>query len=769
MNKTILNDILENAKIIAQKNKHENIYLIHVLASLVNTSIIQSILNKCQCNFELLVLGINDQFKSLDTVPTTNLTPLSYSQEVLMLKEISIKKAEHGNQQAVELFNVLSAILEFNDSESSYLLKTYGFNPSVFNKEIIKNKQNYSQFMSPKQQTPEMPENKSHTSQKNKNNPESAIEELSWITNLNESVKKISVDPMIGREKEVSDLIHTLAKKKKSNAILVGEPGVGKTSIVEGFAQKINEGKVPDSIKKYKIYSLDVNGLMSQTAYRGQLEAKIKETLDILKKIPNAVLFMDEVHMIIGANAGGDGAMSVGNILKPVMSSGELKFIGATTYKEFVNLFEKDAALNRRFQKIDVEEPSQEDCLKILEGLKTSYEKFHDVKIMSESLETAVKLSVKFMKGKFLPDKAIDLMDEASTLVKFAKEKYNGIVSPEAIRKVVSKIARVPEETMTESVKKQVETLAVGLNKVIFGQEDAISKIEETILLAKSGLSNENKPLGSFMFAGPTGVGKTELTNQLSKLMSIPMARIDMSEFKESHTVSKLIGAPPGYVNSDQEGQLTSIVMRNPSSIILLDEIEKAHPEVMDLLLQVLDHGTLTDSKGKKADFRQSIIICTTNTGTEELTKSVIGMTTESIQSQRNPLDAVRNSFRPEFINRFDNLIWFNSLSKENIKSVLNKLKSQLDTSLVSKNVKITLTPEAEDFIINKGYSPKYGARPMERVFSQEIKVPLSREIIYGKLQNGGQVSVSVEDNKLTFSFKTVKAKKVKEKNAISI
>lgn len=762
MQKEFLNDILGQAKGIAVKYGHEFVSKSHVLYILLHQVQIQMLLIRSSVNIDILLGSVTNKISSLEVLKLPKDPEMT--DEVAQLDYLATQIAiSHGNV-GIELYDIFSALLTFKNSEEYVFLQSAGFKVDTYKKDIKTNRQKYNLWVQSNQ-------NAAGNSAAQKSEGSTAEDQVpAWLKNMNDEVKKKTVDPLIGREMEVEKIIHTISKKKKNNAVLVGEPGVGKTAIIEGLAKKIVQKEVPTQMLSAQVYSLDMTAFMAGTGFRGQLEAKMAQTIDFLKKIPGVILFIDEIHMIMNAGATSDSSMSVSNILKPALASGEISFIGATTYKEFTNIFEKDAALSRRFQKIDIEEPSAADTVRILAGLQSSYAKFHDVTYKEDAIQAAVDLSIKYINGKFLPDKAIDVLDEAGTLVKFNPEIYKKTVTPEAIRKVISKIARIPEETMTDSAKDQVKNLSENLKKSIFGQDQAIAKVVSVVEVSKAGLGNPRKPIGSFIFSGPTGVGKTELTNQLKINLSMPLTRIDMSEYKEEHSTSKLIGTVPGYVGFDQEGQLTGAVLRNPASIILLDEIEKAHPKVMDLLLQVLDYGTLTDGKGKKADFRQAIIICTTNLGSEETTKAVIGMTTQAIESQRDPLAILKKALAPEFLNRFDGIVWFNALNVDNIKQVLSKHVNELSLVLAPKSIKFSLTPEAETYLINKGYSSTYGARPMERVFQDEIKNPLAREILYGKLVKGGEVLVSVNDKKeVIFDVKALKVKKVKEKNGIIV
>ena len=763
---SVLNEVLKLSEDFAVLKGHETLSKIHILHTIISIDEIRNLLVKCGVDFEKLVFLDQEKINSQEVSiykDRPNYKP-TRSEDINRIISMSEEFANHHNNIGIELFDVLFSLTEFKDSEEHYMLMESGLDLDLLKKEIQNNKKPYCLFqvVDPEnQQLHRIPNNKktqeSVTTNKT-NNKASVVDQLNavnWVVNYNEYVKKKAVDPLIGREDEVQKVIYSISKRKKSNAVLVGEPGVGKTAIVEGLAQLINAQKVPDSLKNSIIFGLDISGLVSGTKYRGDLEQKVNSVLNLIKNETNIIIFIDEIHSLF-SNV---NANDLSNIFKPLLSSGQLKFIGATTYQEFRQYFEKDAAFNRRFEKIDIEEPSIENSIKILQGLKSGYEQFHKVKYSEDAIESAVNLSIKHINGKFLPDKAIDVIDEAGTFVKFNPE-YNGVVSKEVVQKIISKMTRIPEMTMSEDTKNQIEFLDKNLKSVIFGQNEAIDKIVDIIQLGKAGFNNPNKPLGSFMFAGPTGVGKTDLTNQLSKQLGMNLCRLDMSEFKEAHTVSRLIGSPPGYVGSNQDGQLTGAVLKQPNSIILLDEMEKAHPEILDLLLQVLDHGTLTDSQGRKANFRQSIIICTTNTGSAEINRAVIGLNQGSIEQVRDPMGIIKNSFRPEFLNRFDSIIWFNSLTKENVRSILMKHVKDVESTLMSKNnSSIILDEKVQDLLINKGYSPEYGARQLDRVFQNEIKKPLAKELLFGQLQKPSKIMVSVEDGKINFNIKPLKVK----------
>jgi ATP-dependent Clp protease ATP-binding subunit ClpA len=575
-----------------------------------------------------------------------------------------------------------------------------------------------------------------------------------FTVNLVEKASQGNIDPLIGRDDEIERTIHVLCRRRKNNPIYVGDPGVGKTAIAEGLALKIHHGEVPDALKSAVIYALDMGALLAGTKFRGDFEARLKGVLNRLKKQPNSILFIDEIHTIVGAGATSGGSMDASNILKPMLASGELKCIGSTTYHDYKSYFERDRALARRFQKIEISEPSQDEAIKILEGLKPHYEKHHGVHYSSGAIRAAVKLSAKHINDRRLPDKAIDVIDEVGAAVKIQPaDKRRKMIGAKDIERIVAKIAKIPPRSVSSSDKEQLQNLDRDLKLVVFGQDQAIEMLASTIKLSRSGLGLPEKPIGCFLFAGPTGVGKTELAKQLARTMGIEFLRFDMSEYMEKHTVSRLIGAPPGYVGFDQGGLLTDAINRNPYAVLLLDEIEKAHPDLFNILLQVMDHATLTDNNGKKADFRNIVLIMTTNAGAREMSGAPLGFGAQSNLGKGK--EAIEKMFSPEFRNRLDAMITFNPLSEENIERVVDKFIIELDQQLNERKVFLQLTDKARRWFAVRGYDPTFGARPMARLIQNEIKRVLADEILFGKLQNGGKVEVDENDGKLVFSYST--------------
>ncbi|KAB7627513.1 ATP-dependent Clp protease ATP-binding subunit ClpA [Alkalilimnicola sp. S0819] len=573
-----------------------------------------------------------------------------------------------------------------------------------------------------------------------------------YASNLNEKARKGQIDPLIGRALEVERTIQVLCRRRKNNPLYVGEAGVGKTAIAEGLAKLIVDGQVPDVLKNSVIYSLDLGALVAGTKYRGDFEKRLKGLLAELKKRPHAVLFIDEIHTMIGAGSASGGVMDASNLIKPMLASGELKCIGSTTYQEYRGIFEKDRALARRFQKIDVGEPTVPETVQILKGLKSRFEKHHSVRYTEPALQAAADLAARHINDRRLPDKAIDVIDEAGARLQLAPpSKRKKTVGVHDIEEIVAKIARIPPKRVSSHDMGVLETLERDLKLLIYGQDSAIGALAATIKMARAGLGGVDKPVGSFLFAGPTGVGKTEVTRQLAKLLGINLIRFDMSEYMERHTVSRLIGAPPGYVGYDQGGLLTEEVIKHPHSVVLLDEIEKAHPDVFNLLLQVMDHGTLTDNNGREADFRNVILIMTTNAGATEMHRGSIGFTPQDHSS--DGMEAIRRTFTPEFRNRLDTVIQFNPLDAHTIQRVVDKFIGELELQLADKRVTLAVTEPARQWLSEKGYDAKMGARPMARVIQEHLKKPLAEELLFGRLSRGGHVKVRLEGDALSFEL----------------
>lgn len=576
-----------------------------------------------------------------------------------------------------------------------------------------------------------------------------------YTANLNAKAKAGKIDPLIGRQEELSRIVQILCRRRKNNPLLVGEAGVGKTAIAEGLAQAVVLGQVPATLKNSTVYSLDLGSLLAGTKYRGDFEKRLKALLWQLKQEPGAILFIDEIHTIIGAGAASGGVMDASNLIKPLLASGELRCMGSTTYQEYRGIFEKDRALARRFQKIDVPEPTVEETIHILQGLRSRFESHHHVKYSTSALKASAELAARYLPDRFLPDKAIDIVDEAGAYQALKPEnKRKKVIGTSEIEAIVAKIARIPPRNISASDKDRLRTLDHDLKMRVFGQDQAIEKLCTAIKLARSGLRDANKTIGSFLLAGPTGVGKTEVTRQLAALLGIELIRFDMSEYMERHTVSRLIGAPPGYVGFDQGGLLTEAVTKHPHAVLLLDEIEKAHPDVFNLLLQVMDHGTLTDTNGRVADFRHVVLIMTTNAGAEQMNRTGIGFNHNN-SSASDSLEAIKHIFAPEFRNRLDAVVSFDYLNPVIVEQVVDKYLLELETQLEDKHISLHVTPEARHWLAEHGYDRLMGARPMARLIQEKIKKPLAEELLFGELANGGKVSLTLRDGELSLTINT--------------
>ncbi len=599
------------------------------------------------------------------------------------------------------------------------------------------------------------------SNENNSENKETALQK--YCINLNEKSQMGEIDPLIGREHEVERCIQILCRRRKNNPILVGDPGVGKTAIAEGLARKINSKEVPNVLNDTTIYSLDLGSLLAGTRYRGDFEERLKAVMKELEEKDRSVLFIDEIHTVIGAGATSGGAMDASNLLKPSLQSGNLKCMGSTTYKEYRQHFEKDRALSRRFQKIDVKEPSIDDSVKILNGLKPYFEEHHDIRFTHEAIKTAVDLSARFIHDRKLPDKAIDVIDEAGAAQMLISEnRRRKTIGVKEIEEVIAKIARIPSKNVSKNDTQVLRDLEKSLKRVVFGQDQAIEALASAIKLTRAGLREPEKPIGNYLFAGPTGVGKTEVAKQLADTLGVELLRFDMSEYMEKHAVSRLIGAPPGYVGFDQGGMLTDKVDQHPHSVLLLDEIEKAHPDVFNILLQVMDHGKLTDHNGRTVDFRNVILIMTSNAGAAEQAKEAIGFGRDKREGEDKV--AIEKLFNPEFRNRLDSVISFSNLPMEVILQVVDKFVLQLEAQLLDRNVTIELSSEAAKWLAKKGYDNKMGARPLARVIQENIKRPLAEDLLFGKLSKGGIVKVLIKDNKLDLNIQSVEKPRITAK-----
>ncbi|ECL3876534.1 ATP-dependent Clp protease ATP-binding subunit ClpA [Salmonella enterica subsp. enterica] len=737
----------------AREHRHEFMTVEHLLLALLSNPSAREALEACSVD----LVALRQELEAF-IEQTTPVLPASEeerdTQPTLSFQRVLQRAVFHvqsSGRSEVTGANVLVAIFSEQESQAAYLLRKH----EVSRLDIVN-------FISHGTRKDEPSQSSDLGNQPTGDEQAGGEERMeNFTTNLNQLARVGGIDPLIGREKELERAIQVLCRRRKNNPLLVGESGVGKTAIAEGLAWRIVQGDVPEVMDDCTIYSLDIGSLLAGTKYRGDFEKRFKALLKQLEQDTNSILFIDEIHTIIGAGAASGGQVDAANLIKPLLSSGKIRVIGSTTYQEFSNIFEKDRALARRFQKIDITEPSVEETVQIINGLKPKYEAHHDVRYTAKAVRAAVELAVKYINDRHLPDKAIDVIDEAGARARLMPvSKRKKTVNVADIESVVARIARIPEKSVSQSDRDTLKNLGDRLKMLVFGQDNAIEALTEAIKMSRAGLGHEHKPVGSFLFAGPTGVGKTEVTVQLSKALGIELLRFDMSEYMERHTVSRLIGAPPGYVGFDQGGLLTDAVIKHPHAVLLLDEIEKAHPDVFNLLLQVMDNGTLTDNNGRKADFRNVVLVMTTNAGVRETERKSIGLI-----HQDNSTDAmgeIKKVFTPEFRNRLDNIIWFDHLSGEVIHQVVDKFIVELQAQLDQKGVSLEVSQEARDWLAEKGYDRAMGARPMARVIQDNLKKPLANELLFGSLVDGGQVTVALdkEKNALTYGFQSAQKHK---------
>lgn len=731
----------------ARDKRHEFMTVEHLLLALLDNDAAREALLACQADIDALSNELDifiDQTTPL--IPKNDETretqPTLSFQRVL---QRAVFHVQSSGRSEVTGANVLVAIFSEQESHAAYLLKKN----DISRLDIV----NFISHGITKASS-SGDESSSSDSFSSDNTEETGTDERleSFATNLNQLAKQGQIDPLIGRDKELERTVQVLCRRRKNNPLLVGEAGVGKTAIAEGLAWRIVEGQVPEIIANSVIYSLDIGSLLAGTKYRGDFEKRFKTILKQLEKEDDAILFIDEIHTIIGAGAASGGQVDAANLIKPLLSSGKLRCIGSTTYQEYSNIFDKERALSRRFQKIDIVEPSLDDTTKILIGLKPKYEAHHEVRYTNKALRAAVELSAKYINERHLPDKAIDVIDEAGARSRLAPaSRRKKTVNVADIEAMVAKMARIPEKSVSSSDKEILQNLDEKMKMLVFGQNDAIDVLSEAIKLTRAGLGADHKPVGSFLFAGPTGVGKTEVTVQLSKLLGIELLRFDMSEYGERHSVSRLIGAPPGYVGYDQGGLLTDAVIKHPHSVVLLDEIEKAHPDIFNLLLQVMDNGTLTDNNGRKADFRNVILVMTTNAGVQETEKKSIGLIQQD--NSTDAMSEIKKVFTPEFRNRLDNVIWFNSLDEHVIHQVVDKFIVELQAQLDVRGVSLEVSDAARKWLSERGYDRTMGARPMSRVIQDQLKKPLANELLFGSLVDGGTVKVDLKGEELKFKY----------------
>ncbi|PPE65956.1 ATP-dependent Clp protease ATP-binding subunit ClpA [Caldimonas caldifontis] len=735
---------LHMAFVEARQQRHEFITVEHLLLALLDNPSAAEVLRACSANIDDLRKSLTHFIK--ENTPTVGGTDEVDTQPTLGFQRVIQRAIMHvqstgSGKKEVTGANVLVAIFGEKDSHAVYYLHQQG----VTRLDVV----NYIAHGIKKSDPPEPAkpsEGQAGSGEGEKEEGEGKGSPLEQFTqNLNQLARDGKIDPLIGREHEVERVIQVLCRRRKNNPLLVGEAGVGKTAIAEGLAWRITEGDVPEVLSDSTVYALDMGALLAGTKYRGDFEQRLKGVLKALKDQPNAVLFIDEIHTLIGAGAASGGTLDASNLLKPALSSGGLKCIGATTFSEYRGIFEKDAALSRRFQKIDVVEPSVEQTIEILKGLKSRFEEHHSVKYALGALQAAAELSAKFINDRHLPDKAIDVIDEAGAAQRILpKSKQKKTITRAEVEEIVAKIARIPPASVSNDDRSKLKNLDRDLKSVVFGQDAAIDALAAAIKMARSGLGKPDKPIGSFLFSGPTGVGKTEVAKQLAYILGIELIRFDMSEYMERHAVSRLIGAPPGYVGFDQGGLLTEAVTKKPHAVLLLDEIEKAHPDVFNVLLQVMDHGTLTDNNGRKADFRNVIIIMTTNAGAETMNKAVIGFT--NTREAGDEMADIKRLFTPEFRNRLDAIVSFRALDEEIILRVVDKFLLQLESQLAEKKVEVTFTDALRKHLAKKGFDPLMGARPMQRLIQDTIRRALADELLFGRLVDGGRLVVDLDD-----------------------
>jgi ATP-dependent Clp protease ATP-binding subunit ClpA len=719
----------------ARNNRLEFVTVEHLLLALLNIDEIITFLRNKRVNVDELRAELEEYIDShtpliaqdseIDIVPTVGF------QRVL---QRSVYQAQSAQKTTVYAMNVLVSIFSEKESHAVYLLK-------------LNNISRLDVMEGVSTQMPESTEEKPRIENNNKKSKKSALE--AYTSNLCDKARQGKIDPLLGREEEVTRTVQVLSRRRKNNPLFVGQAGVGKTAIAEGIAKKIIDGKVPEVLKEASIYSLDIGVLIAGTKYRGDFEKRLKAVLTDLEKIPHAILFIDEIHTLIGAGSVSGGSLDASNLLKPALADGTLRCMGSTTYEEYRKVFEKDHALTRRFQKIDIDEPSVDDTVKILHGLKKYYQDHHKVKYSTAALTCAAELSHRYITDRRLPDKAIDVIDEVGALQQIqpkSKRKIN--INVADIENIIAKLARIPSRQVTNDDKSLLKNLESELKLGVFGQNDAVESLSTSIKLSRSGLAQVDKPMGSFLFAGPTGVGKTEICKQLARIMGVKLLRFDMSEYMERHSISKLIGSPPGYVGYDEGGLLTEAVNSNSYAVLLLDEIEKAHPDIFNLLLQVMDHGKLTDANGREIDFRNVILVMTSNAGAQSIQRSSIGFS-----EQDHSLDyegELKKAFTPEFRNRLSEIIYFNSLNEETIVFVVNKFLFELEEALENKNVSLIVSDSARKWFAKHGYDAKMGARPMSRLIEKEVRKPLADELLFGKLVDGGTVKVGVKKDSVT-------------------
>lgn len=729
----------------AKRRRHEYVGIEHILFAILHDSNGIEIIEGCGGNIDNLKSVLEGFFKDkMEVIPEGDEYVLQQTIGFQRVIQRAVNHVRSAEKSEVAVSDILASIFMEKDSHAAYFLNQEGITRlDVLN--FISHDLSDSAGIEQENFTKADPES---DKKKKKSDPLEA-----YTTDMNRLAEQGKLDPLIGRENELQRTLQVLCRRRKNNPVFVGEPGVGKTALAEGLVQKIVAGEVPDLMRDMRVYSLDLGGMLAGSKFRGDFEQRLKGVITELQRRENVILFIDEIHTIVGAGATSSGSMDASNILKPVLASGEIRCIGSTTYEEYKNHFEKDRALSRRFEKIDVVEPTVDESVKILKGLRKHYEQHHGITYTDSALKAACDLSAKYLKDRFMPDKAIDVIDEAGAYVRLRGGSHRSKINPTDIEKIVAKMARIPTVSVSTPDKAKLETLESRLKQMVFGQDDAIAALTTAIKRQRAGLGHPEKPVGSFLFTGPTGVGKTEVARQVALNLGVEFMRFDMSEYMEKHAVARLIGAPPGYIGFEQGGLLTDSIRKHPYSVLLLDEIEKAHPDLFNILLQVMDHATLTDNNGKKADFRNVILMMTSNAGSREMSSATIGFADPRQGAPQKSRKAVENYFSPEFRNRLDAIITFRGLDIVIMEQIVDKFMTEFAIQLAAKKVELTYTDATRKWMAKKGYDPQYGARPLARVLQAEIKDVLANEILFGRLEKGGKVKLDVNDDALTFEY----------------
>ncbi len=730
----------------AKRRRHEYVSIEHILFAILNDPTGVEIVENCGGDADNLLDALEKFFDGkIEQIAEGDDYVLQQTIGFQRVIQRAVNHARSAEKQEVAVADVLASIFLEKDSHAEFFLSSEG----VTRLDVL----NYISHNIVKDAFTDSPEGLARPGKEEGDRRKKSSPLELFTLNLIELSAEGKLDPLIGRQTELERTMQVLCRRRKNNPVFVGDPGVGKTAMAEGLAQKIQKDDVPDLLKDMEIFSLDLGGMLAGTKFRGDFEQRLKGVIAELQKKPKAILFIDEIHTIVGAGATSSGSMDASNILKPVLASGEIRCIGSSTFEEFKNHFEKDRALARRFEKIEIMEPPVSQTVQILKGLRSRYEEHHGIAYTDAALKAAAELSTKYLRDRFLPDKAIDVIDEAGAFIRLSGSTHRKKINPADIEKIVAKMARVPAQSVSTSDRSKLENLADGLKKVVFGQDDAINALVTSIKRSRAGLGSPERPVGAFLFAGPTGVGKTEVSLQVARILGVEFIRFDMSEYMEKHAVARMIGAPPGYIGFDQGGLLTDGIRKHPHSVLLMDEIEKAHPDLFNILLQVMDHATLTDNNGRKADFRNVILMMTSNAGSREMTAANIGFGQTHKDAQSKGTKAIEKLFSPEFRNRLDETITFNALDLDIMEMIVDKFIAELNQQLAIKKVALTISPAVRTWLAKKGHDPTYGARPLGRVIQAEIKDKLSDEILFGRLQSGGLVSLDLADDQLTFDF----------------